>query len=669
MGIFDDLVQVGSATAKKDAGPLDWLADTFGPNGNLRGSAIGGVMQGMADPVVGAVQFVANLPGINSVLTEDSKLSDLVTGKKPSNMVNRAIDQKNAEYEAARLKSGRDGFDAARLTGNVVSPVNLIAAAKVPMAATGMGRVSQGAALGAAAGAMEPVKDTENFWPEKLKQIGAGALGGGIATPIMGKIGDKIARKAGTGVPPIVQQQQVDDAVNAALAGTGQTINDISPAMLQGLRDDVAKALAQGKQLDAAALLRKKDFEAAGIAPLLGQITRDPMQFASELNLRGIAGVGDPIAARLNLQAQLLKDGVGKFGDDAAESFVAGDQLSASLKSIDEAMRKRVSGLYQAARNDAGKDLDVPLQGLAQDYADVLSRFGDKVPSGVRNQLEALGLNNGTQQRVFTIEEADKLLKVINDHVGADRATNTALAELRNSIKNAVTGADPSGGPFKPAVDAAAQRFRLHEAIPALEAAAMNTTAPDDFVKRFVINGKVKDVVGMGKLLATVDKNAYDQARSQIGADLKRAAFGENTAGDKGFAQERFNKRLRELGTDKLLAFFSPDEVEQLKRLGRVGAYITSQPAGAAVNNSNTAATAVSLLSRIPMPQSVRSIAGGVNALATAGKNSANARAAMAADVPVSAADLSPQQANILAMILSGSAVGFGSGASGSVRQ
>ena len=32
-----------------------WLADTFGANGNLRGSAIGGVMQGMADPVVGAV--------------------------------------------------------------------------------------------------------------------------------------------------------------------------------------------------------------------------------------------------------------------------------------------------------------------------------------------------------------------------------------------------------------------------------------------------------------------------------------------------------------------------------------------------------------------------------------------------------------------------------------
>jgi len=35
----------------------NWIADTFGPSGNLRGSSIGGVMQGMANPVVGAVQL------------------------------------------------------------------------------------------------------------------------------------------------------------------------------------------------------------------------------------------------------------------------------------------------------------------------------------------------------------------------------------------------------------------------------------------------------------------------------------------------------------------------------------------------------------------------------------------------------------------------------------
>jgi hypothetical protein len=343
MGIFDDLVPSQPAQPKQEKGALDWVADTFGPNGNLRGSAIGGVMQGMADPVVGAVQTAANLPGAKGVFGD---------------LVNNAIKSKDAEYEAARADSGRSGVDAARLVGNVASPVNLVAAAKVPLAATTMGRIGQGAALGGASGAMEPVNNTENFWPEKLKQIGAGTLGGAVATPILGKIGDKIARKSSAGVAQATQQE-IDVAVDSALQGTGQTAADISPQMLQGLRDEVSKAFSSGQKLDAAALLRKKDFEAAGIDPLLGQITRDPMQFAQELNLRGLAGVGDPIAARLNGQALALKNGVGQYAGDAAESFKAGEQISTSLKGIDESMRQRVTGLYQAARNDAGKDLQI----------------------------------------------------------------------------------------------------------------------------------------------------------------------------------------------------------------------------------------------------------------------------------------------------------------------
>lgn len=659
MGMFDDLVPTQQpAQPKQEKGALDWIADTFGPNGNLRGSAIGGVMQGMADPVVGAVQTVANLPGVKGLFGD---------------LVNNAVKSKDAEYEAARAEAGRGGMDAARLVGNVASPVNLVAAAKVPLAATTMGRVGQGAALGGASGAMEPITNTENFWPEKLKQVGAGTVGGAVATPILGKLGDRLARKSSAGVAQATQQE-IDAAVDSALQGTGQTAADLSPQMLQGLRDEVSKAFSSGQKLDASALLRKKDFEAAGIDPLLGQITRDPMQFAQELNLRGIAGVGDPIAARLNSQALALKNGVGQYAGDAAEAFKAGDQLSTSLKGIDESMRQRVTGLYQAARNDAGKDLDVPLQGLAQDYAQILQDFGDKVPSGVRNNLNALGLdplNPSNQKKLFTIEDADKLLKVINqnDPGMVDKPMSTALSNLRNAVKNAVLSADATGGPFKPAVDAAAQRFRLHEAIPSLEAAANGTTAADDFVKRFVINGKVNDVRGMGKLLASVDKDAYNQARSQLGADLQRAAFGENMAGDKGFAQERFNKRLRELGTDKLAAFFSPEEIANLKTLGRVGSYITSQPAGSAVNNSNTSSALFNLATKLPGGGMLGNVASGINAVTRSVKNATTAKNALAAEVPVSAADLTPQQANILAMILGGGAIGAGAASSGLVRQ
>jgi hypothetical protein len=188
-------------------------------------------------------------------------------------------------------------------------------------------------------------------------------------------------------------------------------------------------------------------------------------------------------------------------------------------------------------------------------------------------------------------------------------------------------------------------------------------------VKRFVINGKVNDVRGMGKLLASVDQDAYQQARAQLGADLPRAAFGENMAGDKGFAQERFNKRLRELGTDKLAAFFSPEEIASLKTLGRVGSYITSQPAGSAVNNSNTSSALFNLATKLPGGGMLGNVASGINAVTRSVKNATTAKNALAANVPVSAADLTPQQANILALILGGGAIGAGAASSGLVRQ
>jgi hypothetical protein len=141
-------------TAKQAAtdayqGAANWFAETFGPSGNLRGSAIGGVMQGMADPVVGAVQFAANLPGIRS-LAGDS--------------VNSGIKAKEAEYEAARASAGRDGFDAARFAGNLAAPSNVALASRIPAAAGFLGRAGTGAAAGAVGAAMTPETDTENYW-------------------------------------------------------------------------------------------------------------------------------------------------------------------------------------------------------------------------------------------------------------------------------------------------------------------------------------------------------------------------------------------------------------------------------------------------------------------------------------------------------------------------
>lgn len=623
MGMFDDLIdpapaEVQSRPPIEEPSQFERLLAkiTIPESVNWGLNRARGFAMGAADPSVGLVQIGANIVG-------------------QGDSVNQAITDKEQAYEAERRGVGSEGFDFARLSGNVASPVNL-AASGVAIPETVAGRAGYGAAMGLAGGLSQPVTDapTDGYWGNKAIQGAAGAVLGAGMAPAVGKMGDMVARAIERNSPQAQAAaqaaitQRTNDTIDRALAEVGQNINDLPQSVVQSLRTQVADALQQGKQLDPAAILRKQDFDAAGIPALAGQVNRDPMQFARELNLRGVQNVGEPIAARLNEQNRVLQQSIGAFQDGAnQDAYVAGNQIATSLAGTDEMLRKHVSGLYDIARQSAGKDLDVPLTGLAQDYARILGDFGDNIPASIRSKFAALGLdpaNPSNQKQLFTIEGADSLLKTINknDPGGMNKPMTTALGELRHAVKQAVVGADASGGPYAPAVAAAAKRFRLQDAVPALKAAADGTVAPDDFIRRFVLNGKVEELQGMAKVLKATDPDAYGQARAQIGAHLNRAAFGENATGDKVFSAERFNKAIRTIGASKMAAFFTPAEIDQIKVLGRVGAYIHQAPPGAAVNSSNTASAMMNLAGRIPGMPAVVSVA-------QAAKGAINNRAAV----------------------------------------
>jgi hypothetical protein len=353
--------------------------------------------------------------------------------------------------------------------------------------------------------------------------------------------------------------------------------------------------MQQNPNVDAAAAMRAQDFENVGIQPTLGQITRDPTQYAQERNIRG-APVGTPLAIRLNQQNSGLQKSLFDLAGAPSNSYDAGTSIIGSLKSIDDTLSQQVSNAYATAKASSGKNLDVPLTGVAQDYAQIVNDFGDKVPSGVRNNFNQLGLMNGTQQKTFTIESAENLLKVINANQSNDPATNAALGQLRTSVKNAILSADDQGGVYAQARALAAKRFALQEQIPALEAASSGTVNPDDFVKRFIVNGKTDQTSALANLLKTQAPSAFDEARSQLGSQLSLKAFGQNAAGDSQFNPNGFSQQMRTFGPAKLGAFYSPDEVNQLNTIGRVGAYINSYPSASPVNTSNTASAIASLV-------------------------------------------------------------------------
>lgn len=648
---------------------------------NAKGSVIGGIVHGAADPSVGAAQIIANLPLIRDIPLGATTLSDLVTGKSHAlgDVVNKGIAEQAKSYEDKRAAQGRSGIDAARVVGNIASPVNLLGARFLPVnpSASLLTQAGQGALAGGLGGALQPVDDagdTGSFWGPKLGQIGAGSVAGGIATPILGKLTGAIASKvqsmkAASNVSP----GSIDTAITGALKETGIKPNELPAGYLDEIKGQVLSSLKTGKPIDAAAALRAKDFASLDVPPTQGSLTRDATQFALERNLRAVPGAGAPLMNTFTEQNRKLADALRSFGGaNAKEAYGAGDQLVNSLSATDKGMQSNVSSLYTAARNSSGKDLDVPLNGLAQDYADVVDRFADKIPAGVRAQFGKLGLdpaNPSNQLKTFTIEDSDKLLKVINDHVGTDPATNKALTELRNSVKGAVSSADATGGPFAPAVAAAAERFKLQDAIPALAKAAEGGANKDKFVDQFIINGQTDQVKKLADLLKKTDPAAYDQAREQIGARLQRAAFGENLSGDKLIAPERFAKAIRDMGSEKLSAFYSADEINKMRTAARVAAYVNSTPNAAPVlGNPNMfwAGRLTSAAEKAPVLGPMISMG---KAASKAGEAARNVSAAIDPSIPIVSAGLTPDEKSILAKILAGGLVAGGGLASSIPRR
>jgi hypothetical protein len=646
------------------------------PNGYMKGlndiSAAGAQLltHALPDRAVSAVnratKYVNDLPYIGPV----TQALGMVPATAPE--LDTQIADTGKAYADALKASGHTGIDWQRGTGQAIGAAPLAAA--LPAAGPTMAaRSGVGFLSGAVGGALQPVEHAGNFWVDKGVQTGLGGATGAVLSPLLGKVVDAAAQKI-TGyfanrADKAVDITSLERVLRQVASDAGQKWEDMSPQIQAQLRQQTMDALGgNGAKVNTAALVRKQDFLAEGMQPTLGQVTRDAGQFAQERNLRTMPGVGDPLLQRFMDQGKQLQDKFGAYSSDAKDSYLGGKQLAEALTAYDAKKSSAVTSAYQAARAAAGKDAEIPMHGIAQDYAAVLDSFGDKVPSGVRNQFQKYGLNPANPsnlKKLFTVEEADKLLKVINANQSNDPATNNALTQLRAAVKGAVTKDAGVDDVFSPARKAAAERFSLHDAVPALHAAATGSTAPDDFVRKFVVSGKTEEVQALAKVLKDGAPDAMQQARAQIGAHLQRSAFGENVAGDKAFSPERYAKALRDLGDTKLSAFYSPDEISQLHRLGRIGAYINSVPNASPVQSSNNWGAIMGVASKIP---GIGAATGLIKGAKNIVDNQTGVGKALAANLPKAAAELPPEDIRLLARLLTLSSAAGGAAAAQQVK-
>jgi hypothetical protein len=276
------------------------------------------------------------------------------------------------------------------------------------------------------------------------------------------------------------------------------------------------------------------------------------------------------------------------------------------------------------------------------------------------NQFRKYGVIEGgdmTQRKIFTVEEADKLLKVINANQSSVKATNAALSALRGAVKKAVTEDAGADDVFAGARKLAAEKFRIQDAVPALEASASGAVNPDTFVTKFLVskNAQTEQVQQLAKILRETDPQAFSEARAQVGAYLQRQALGENLAGDKAIRPEMYAKALREIGDGKLSAFFSPQEIASMQRQSRIAAYIDSVPNASRPNTSGNWQAISNVAQRLPgMPMALA--LGG--ALKSGVGNQLDASKALSGKLPTNP---SPEDIALISKLLSGGALAAGS--------
>lgn len=571
---------------------------------------------------------LARLAGVPTAEKTGSNLANMIGLPTPQTKIEKiAAEPTKLLAGSAGLLKGAQGLS--KLPGMAGEIGGLLAAnpAQQMQAATGAGL----------AGGY--VKETGG---DGLAQGGA-ALAGGLAAPtLVGAVkGIPQAMKSGVEflAPGLTQQnapQQVDIVISGLLKDSGLSVKDVSASVLSSLRQDVASAMKTGGKLSPDALRRLADYRLAGAVPTRAGLTLDVADVTRQKNAAKFGvNSADPKLQQLgqieNANNRTLIEGLNTLGANTADDAIGGaSKVMRSLSGLDSAATKRIDEAYAAARATGGRSAAIDQYAFTQKANNLLddALLGGKLPSDVRNLLN----KSATGEMPLTVDVAEQLKTRIAglQRSSSDAAERKALGLVRQALDDAPL----LEGQGQPAIDAFnkarglnRQYMSVVERVPALQA-VRDGVEPDKFVNQFIIgSGKDASVMNVAKLkhLIKDSPEALSAVRGQLLAHLKDKAL--NGAADEvgNFGQSAFNKAIGAIGDRKLKLFFDKSELAQIKAIGRVASYEQVQPRGSAVNNPNTAGTAMAtmfeklasspLVGKIPMgPQFTGNLSASLNA-------------------------------------------------------
>lgn len=163
------------------------------------GAIQSGFLMGLKDPLTAGAQLLPR--GLELVTSAGGMAPNVVSqffGREAARVDEMAKTEEQA-YQEARKARGEEGFDIARLGGNVLNPANIAVGLRAGQAVGGVSKARQAVAGGAATGVLQPVVSEDSFTEEKAGQAVGGAVGGALgsaAATVIGKAANPLISKA-----------------------------------------------------------------------------------------------------------------------------------------------------------------------------------------------------------------------------------------------------------------------------------------------------------------------------------------------------------------------------------------------------------------------------------------------------------------------------------------
>lgn len=517
------------------------------------------------------------------------------------------------DFQQARRQQNGQGYDWARLGGQVAATAPLGALGRSYQGANvlsraGAGVAAQNAAVGAAIGGAGFAGDANR----RLDNAVLGGIGGAAGAALGEKVGQGVSKAVNavrnTG-PQAAQRtaQAIDKSLDDALRQQGMSLSELSDDVANGLRKEAADALKSGKNLNPEAVARKAVLDQVGIKGTKAQVSGNAQQWQKEAELAKLHNVGAPLREKFiddNKQlASLLDSANARTGGKAVDQLGAMQNAISELGNQLDQNKQFINAAYEAARKAPGNDVVLDGRGFANDAFTALENnyAASSLPPSVQKIIKEVADN----PEKFTLGKSEELVKILNREyksslqMGQPTSATYSIGLVRDALNGrqaeAMQGLLSSGNDAAKAYQFARQANQFNasqiEQIPLLKD-IIKDVEPDKLFNKHILNSNVSELGKTIDLLNNVNPQAVADIKQQALEFIANKAIKQNGQ----FSPAGMKRALDGIGDRRLSTLFEPDELKNIKNIGKAGEYLVSQPAHSYVNNSNTASASINSL-------------------------------------------------------------------------